>query len=234
MKIQKLSSLKLGDSLKKLQFKFVKFIVQYPFVVIVICALISIALSICGLYMSPLTSLSLPTKELSTIGTPLSTRRNIKEKLDRLLQNKELYKIDDLVKKFNQTQSDLLLGLEKTGRSLTNYALVSSKDDNKGDYSDESEFSDDMIQRIAKEIGSSFVENQKFKRDIDSVEDVDENGNVDGADGDDGEEKEELNEKKIELVSDDDSNLFAKKSTFISCNSVLNGKFNLLRLFISG
>lgn len=146
---------------------------------------------------------------MSTIGTPLSARRNVKDKLDRMVSNKELYKVDDVIKKFNLSQSDILLSMSKSGRSMNHYAVVSSKSEEKhiGDYSEETEFSDDMIQKIAKEIGSSFVENQKFKRQADDYEDQNDKYNFND---------DELNKS--------DSEIFEKsKSTYISCNSVLNG-----------
>ncbi|RNA14262.1 hypothetical protein BpHYR1_037207 [Brachionus plicatilis] len=179
-----LASSKMATCMKNIQFKCVKFIVKYPFLVIVMSVLVSIIISTVGQYLSPIKSLSIPYKELSTIGTPFSNRRSIKQKLKQMIQNKQLYQVDDYIKYFEEAES-----------IPNQYANFSTKD--------EKNYSDEIIDRIAKAISSSFVENQKFKRQIRDFE-------IDS--------EQDLGKSDAEIFE-------KSRSTFISCNSVFNVHF---------
>lgn len=106
-----------------------------------------------------------------------------------MIQNKELYQVDDYIKYFDQE-------VKKT----MNYSDINENVIQDNDYSDK------MIERIAESIGSSFVEKQKFvrqSRDLDK--DLDQN----------------LSDMEIFENS---------PSSYISCNSMFNGKFRIFNL----
>lgn len=71
-----------------------------------------------------------------------------------MIQNKELYQVDDYIKYFNQVKQTL------------NFS-----DENNESTVEDNDYSDRMIEKIAESIGSSFIEKQKFirqSRDLDN------------------------------------------------------------------
>lgn len=194
--------------------RYVKFIVYYPIIVIAISVLFAFVFAFTGAWFSSLSSLKIPPNELTTIGTPISNRRIVKENLDKLLAFKDLYSVDDMMKSFNLINGQDLDEIKVKpahGESSNKFAIISSSSQN--NFLDDSDETEELLKNILDHIGSSVKDVKKInKRD---VGDLDLNQSFT--------DEEEFRSKNLKV----DSRILLESSKFssMSCSPVFSGKF---------